>query len=98
MLSRRAPAPRLLARRLLSRTTPTVSGLRPTIAQLLAEHADPAPAAVDAHGWVRSVRAQKRVAFVALADGSCAGGLQAVCDPALAKQCVFLFVVWAYRR
>jgi hypothetical protein len=40
------------------------------------------------HGWVRSIRKQKRVAFAALTDGSCAEGMQAVLSPELAKPCV----------
>jgi asparaginyl-tRNA synthetase len=73
----------MLFRRLLS----TSSRLRPTIRQLLNGHAPVAPEeTVQVHGWVKSVRRQKRVAFAAINDGSCASGLQAVFgDPELSK-------------
>ncbi|KAI9361634.1 hypothetical protein DFJ73DRAFT_29240 [Zopfochytrium polystomum] len=45
--------------------------------------APPVPAVV--HGWVRTVRVQKSVAFVEVADGSTSTGLQAVMPPGLAK-------------
>ncbi|KAJ3413463.1 hypothetical protein HDV05_008032 [Chytridiales sp. JEL 0842] len=37
------------------------------------------------HGWVRTVRVQKKVAFAEIADGSTVAGIQAVLDPTLAK-------------
>ena len=63
----------------------TTSCLRPTIQQILAA---PGNAPVEVHGWVRSIRKQKRVAFAAVGDGSCPDGLQAVLSPELAKSCV----------
>ncbi|KAJ3069835.1 hypothetical protein HDU98_007093 [Podochytrium sp. JEL0797] len=42
---------------------------------------------VAVHGWVRTVRMQKQIAFVLVADGSCSQGVQAVVtDPALVKR------------
>jgi asparaginyl-tRNA synthetase len=75
----------MLSRRLLS----TAARLRPTIRQLL--QPERAHDVVDVHGWVKSVRRQKRVAFAAISDGSCEQGLQAVFgDPELAKTCVYV--------
>lgn len=76
----------MLCQRLLS----TSSRLRPTIRQLLQKDDSQATdELVNVHGWVKSVRRQKRVAFAAVSDGSCVQGLQAVfSDPALSKRCV----------
>jgi asparaginyl-tRNA synthetase len=78
----------MLFRRLLS----TSSRLRPSIRQILyGGGALPpvSPEHVDIHGWVKSVRRQKRIAFAAISDGSCEEGIQAVfSDPQLAKSCV----------
>ncbi|EIN08654.1 asparaginyl-tRNA synthetase [Punctularia strigosozonata HHB-11173 SS5] len=90
-----------MLRRLFSTATTAPgfrSGLPPTIKQLLASPSIPVgtgtpPAAaaaaaenVQVHGWIKSVRRQKRVAFAVVSDGSSARGLQAVFrDPELAK-------------
>ena len=43
------------------------------------------PQPVVLHGWVRTVRIQKHVAFVEVTDGSTTTGLQAVMEPELAR-------------
>ncbi|ORY44492.1 asparaginyl-tRNA synthetase [Rhizoclosmatium globosum] len=54
---------------------------------LAAFTAKPSSDRVAVHGWVRTVRMQKQVAFVLVADGSCAQGVQAVVtDPSLVKR------------
>jgi asparaginyl-tRNA synthetase len=40
----------------------------------------------EVHGWVRSVRKQKKIAFVALGDGSTLESLQAVLKPDQVEQ------------
>jgi len=62
-------------RRLLSTST-----LPPTIRQLLAgkSHALSNSPPIQVHGWVKSVRRQKRIAFAAITDGSTSQPLQAV--------------------
>ncbi|KAI8609194.1 asparaginyl-tRNA synthetase [Chytriomyces sp. MP71] len=40
---------------------------------------------VSVHGWVRTVRTQKQLAFVQVSDGSCANGIQAVTNPEAVK-------------
>ena len=49
-----------------------------SIAQLMAGEA---AGAVTVRGWVRSVRVQKHVAFVAVSDGSQLAPLQVLCSP-----------------
>ena len=44
------------------------------------------------HGWVRTVRFQKKIAFVEITDGSTCKGLQAVLDPDLARTYVNCFI------
>ncbi|KDQ19915.1 hypothetical protein BOTBODRAFT_83896, partial [Botryobasidium botryosum FD-172 SS1] len=51
-----------------------VSTLPPTIRHILAQQ--PSEASLQAHGWVKSVRKQKRVAFAEVSDGSSVKGLQ----------------------
>jgi aspartyl/asparaginyl-tRNA synthetase len=73
--------------RSVNRTLSTASGLKPTISQVIAKAEVGSAESVEVHGWVRSVRKQKRVAFAALSDGSHPAGIQAVFgDPALAKR------------
>ncbi|KAI0721138.1 hypothetical protein C8T65DRAFT_735619, partial [Cerioporus squamosus] len=73
----------MLARRFLSSASST---LAPTIRQLLVAPPPPSAASVTVNGWVRSIRRQKRVAFVVISDGSSDAGLQAVfTDVNLAK-------------
>ncbi|WPG98035.1 asparaginyl-tRNA synthetase [Acrodontium crateriforme] len=52
---------------------------RITVSDLL--HQNAAAESVTVHGWVRSVRKQKRIAFAALGDGSSLESLQAVLKP-----------------
>jgi asparaginyl-tRNA synthetase len=40
----------------------------------------------EVHGWVRSVRKQKKIAFAALGDGSTLESLQAVLKPDQVEQ------------
>lgn len=55
-----------------------LSSLPRTVRAVLADAADAAePTQATVHGWVRSVRAHKRVAFAEIDDGSGAG-VQAV--------------------
>lgn len=54
-----------------------------TITHVL-KHA-PLDARVTVHGWVRSVRVQKRVSFANVSDGSNAAGIQAVLNEEQAK-------------
>ncbi|KAL0949111.1 hypothetical protein HGRIS_009198 [Hohenbuehelia grisea] len=75
--------PRLRALKHLSRPyhsiTPNVHDL---LTQPLAENGT----TVSAHGWLKSIRRQKKVAFAVLSDGSDTVGLQAVFeDPAMTK-------------
>ncbi|KAL4067067.1 hypothetical protein V8B97DRAFT_1874355 [Scleroderma yunnanense] len=51
--------------------------LPPTIRQLLSSGHN-TESKVQVHGWIKSVRRQKNIAFAVLNDGSCASGLQAV--------------------
>ena len=55
-----------------------------SIATILARDAPVENAEV--HGWVRSVRKQKRIAFAALGDGSTLDSLQAVLKPEQVEQ------------
>jgi asparaginyl-tRNA synthetase len=55
-----------------------------SIATILARDAPIEDAEV--HGWVRSVRKQKRIAFAALGDGSTLDSLQAVLKPEQVEQ------------
>ena len=57
---------------------------RANIAQLLAK--DEQVEGVDVYGWVRSLRKQKKIAFVAVGDGSTLDPLQAVLKPEDAAQ------------
>lgn len=57
--------------------------LRPTVAQLQQGLAE--GARVSVHGWVRTVRRLKRVAFVSLADGTSREPVQAVLSTTQAK-------------
>lgn len=41
---------------------------------------------ITVHGWVRSVRKQKQIAFADINDGTTFKGLQATLDPALAEK------------
>ena len=61
--------------------------LQPTIHQLLTRELDP-QTILSVTGFIKSVRKQKRVAFVAVNDGSCPEGLQAVLSPEDARACV----------
>ncbi|KAI0051374.1 asparaginyl-tRNA synthetase [Auriscalpium vulgare] len=64
-----------------------ISNLRlgPTIRQVLASQ--PTEEVIQVHGWVRSVRLQKRVAFAMIHDGTCAQSLQVVfADPHLPQR------------
>ncbi|KAK5114338.1 hypothetical protein LTR62_002590 [Meristemomyces frigidus] len=67
----------LEARRTFSSSASTET--RVGIAQLLSQSGNQSD--VDVYGWVRSLRRQKRVAFVALGDGSTLESLQAVLKP-----------------
>ncbi|GJE99581.1 asparaginyl-tRNA synthetase [Phanerochaete sordida] len=68
----------------LRRSLATLSSLPPTVRQLLAPGTPSSSAPIQVHGWVRSVRRQKRVAFAVVSDGSSTEGLQAVFpDPSL---------------
>lgn len=51
-------------------------------------HQNAAAESVTVHGWVRSVRKQKRIAFAALGDGSSLESLQAVLKPDQAAEYV----------
>ena len=55
-----------------------------SIATILARDAPIEDAEV--HGWVRSVRKQKKIAFAALGDGSTLDSLQAVLKPEQVEQ------------
>jgi asparaginyl-tRNA synthetase len=55
-----------------------------SIATILARDAPIENAEV--HGWVRSVRKQKKIAFAALGDGSTLDSLQAVLKPEQVEQ------------
>lgn len=55
-----------------------MSALSPTIRQVLDRH--PLGAQIAIKGWVRTVRRQKKLAFLQISDGSTAQGLQAVAD------------------
>lgn len=55
-----------------------------SIATILARDAPMEDAEV--HGWVRSVRKQKKIAFAALGDGSTLDSLQAVLKPEQVEQ------------
>lgn len=55
-----------------------------SIATILARDAPVEDAEV--HGWVRSVRKQKKIAFAALGDGSTLDSLQAVLKPEQVEQ------------
>lgn len=55
-----------------------------SIATILARDASIEDAEV--HGWVRSVRKQKKIAFAALGDGSTLDSLQAVLKPEQVEQ------------
>lgn len=59
---------------------------RVNVAQLLARNAEGHD--INVYGWVRSLRKQKKIAFVALGDGSTVEPLQAVLKPEDAAQCV----------
>lgn len=58
-----------------------------TIRQLLSSGQE-AGSKVQVHGWIKSVRRQKNVAFAVINDGSCASGLQAVLHNNQLKGCV----------
>jgi hypothetical protein len=64
--------------------------LPPTIRQLLSTP-NLSQSEVSVHGWVKSVRHQKRLAFAVITDGSSQKGIQAVfTDPLQAKGYVCL--------
>ena len=65
---------------LFRRFVSTSRRLPPTIRQLLVQEPD-SRTLLSVTGHVKSVRKQKRVAFVAVNDGSCPEGLQAVLSP-----------------
>ncbi|KAI0319852.1 asparaginyl-tRNA synthetase [Amylostereum chailletii] len=66
----------------MSRPLSSVLKNAPTIRQLLAKK--PSDVVVQVHGWVKSIRVQKRVAFAMIHDGTCAENLQVVFrDPSL---------------
>lgn len=46
------------------------------------------------HGFVRSVRKQKRFAFAEISDGSTSQSLQAILTPDQATEYVMVFSVW----
>jgi asparaginyl-tRNA synthetase len=72
------------------------SSFPPTISQLLVSPPPPS-SRIQVHGWVKSIRRQRRLAFAIITDGSSQNGLQAVfSEPALAKRCLnsFFFVEW----
>ena len=55
-----------------------------SIAELLRSNS--ADHSIEVNGWIRSVRKQKKVAFVALGDGSSIDPLQAVLKPEQVEQ------------
>lgn len=60
-------------------TAKRLARLPSTIKELLARPTS--QEVVTVNGWIRSLRAQKRVAFVQINDGSCFSSLQAVMSP-----------------
>jgi len=69
----------------LSRSTSTATS---SIAELLYRSSDKSSdvEAVTVHGFVRSVRRQKRIAFAAIGDGSSLAPLQLVLKPEQAEE------------
>jgi asparaginyl-tRNA synthetase len=56
------------------------------IANLLHQNALSSDQQIQVNGWIRSVRKQKRIAFVALGDGSTIDSIQAVLKPEQAAE------------
>jgi hypothetical protein len=66
----------------LASTTSTSTILPPTLRAILTAEAD---SVVTARGWVRTLRKQKSVAFLALADGTTSSPVQVVLSPSLCE-------------
>jgi hypothetical protein len=78
-------APYLVAPWRPTRYTSSLVPSRPTIAALLSQSIRAPDTALYIHGFVRSVRQQKRIAFAVLGDGSSLQSIQAVMTPEQAK-------------
>ena len=63
-------------RRLISTRTGSLTQLGRTIRQVLASKSSEEK--IHVHGWVKSIRFQKRIAFAVIHDGSTPKSLQAV--------------------
>lgn len=81
-----ASAPRAVALRISSRTLSTTPDVPSSIASILALPTGPDQPAksIEVIGHVRTVRNQKRHAFVELGDGTTTASLQALLEPAQA--------------
>lgn len=66
----------------------SISTVGSTVADLLYRSSDKSSdlEAATVHGFVRSVRRQKRIAFAAIGDGSCLAPLQLVLRPEQAEE------------
>lgn len=76
-----------------------LSNLPLTINQIFSRQIPPTEAQenepVTVHGWIKSVRKQKRFAFAEIRDGTTSKPLQAVLSAELARPLVFQFLPWA---
>lgn len=75
-----------------------LSNLPQTINQIFSRQIPSAEAQesepITVHGWIKSVRKQKRFAFAEIRDGTTSKPLQAVLSAELARPLVFQFLPW----